>query len=235
MEKETCAICGGKAGWTGDSLRTGERICSKCKMKLPGFIKKPKKFTLEEAQKIVGEKEEKEKEGAIRGVIGKINQKANKAADDNLRESGEGVAEKEIIVTTGDLREDYEIIGPVFFQVSNKGLFSSALSRLVKKYKAKMEQKKKDGQLSERRMDWGIFYGEWSFGMENDFDKAFFVAIEELKERARILEGDAVIFIRQDIDLDTTDFQFFYLQAYGTVVRFRLAEDEGESRHKHEL
>lgn len=28
-----------------------------------------------------------------------------------------------VIVTTGDLKEDYEIIGPVYFQVSNKGLF----------------------------------------------------------------------------------------------------------------
>ena len=41
-----------------------------------------------------------------------------------------------IIVTTGDLKEDYEIIGPVFFQVSNKGLFSSTLSELINKYPA---------------------------------------------------------------------------------------------------
>ena len=32
----------------------------------------------------------------------------------------------EVIVTTCDLKEDYEIIGPVFYQISNKGLFSSS-------------------------------------------------------------------------------------------------------------
>lgn len=37
-----------------------------------------------------------------------------------------------IIVTTGDLKDDYEIIGPVYFQISNKGLFSSALSSYEK-------------------------------------------------------------------------------------------------------
>ena len=37
----------------------------------------------------------------------------------------------EIIVTTGDLKQEYEVIGPVYFQVSNKGLFSSALSKLI--------------------------------------------------------------------------------------------------------
>ncbi|MGI6327648.1 MAG: hypothetical protein ACOX1I_01595 [Dethiobacteria bacterium] len=36
---------------------------------------------------------------------------------------------KNILVTTGDLKEEYEIIGPVYFQVSNKGLISSQLSK----------------------------------------------------------------------------------------------------------
>ncbi len=40
-----------------------------------------------------------------------------------------------IIVTTADLKEDYEVIGPVYFQISNKGFFSSALSKLAKKYR----------------------------------------------------------------------------------------------------
>lgn len=35
-----------------------------------------------------------------------------------------------IIVTTGDLHKDYQVLGPVYFQVSNKGLFSSALGKL---------------------------------------------------------------------------------------------------------
>ena len=50
-----------------------------------------------------------------------------------------------ITVTTGDLKSNYEIIGPVFFQVSNKGLFGSALGTLVKKYKAQLDERKKSG------------------------------------------------------------------------------------------
>lgn len=123
-----------------------------------------------------------------------------------------------VIVTTGDLKEDYEIIGPVYFQVSNKGLFSSSLSDLVNKYSAEIEDMKNSALMSERRSDWGFLWGEYSVG-QNDFEKAFFVATQELKKRALILGGDAVVSMRQDIDLDTSGFQYFYLQMYGTVVK----------------
>jgi hypothetical protein len=36
-----------------------------------------------------------------------------------------------------------------------------------------------------------------------------------------LLGAHAVIGMRQDIDLDTTAFQYFYLQMYGTAVKFR--------------
>lgn len=123
-----------------------------------------------------------------------------------------------VIVTTGDLKEDYEIIGPVFFQVSNKGIFSSTLSELVNKYSAEIEEMKNNALMSERRTDWGFLWGEYSVG-QNDFEKAFFVATQELKKRALMLGGDAVVSMRQDIDLDTSGFQYFYLQMYGTVVK----------------
>ena len=56
---------------------------------------------------------------------------------------------------------------------------------------------------------------------QNDFDKAFFIAVQELKSRASILEADAIVSMRQDIDLDTNGFQHFYLQMYGTAVKFK--------------
>ena len=62
------------------------------------------------------------------------------------------------------------------------------------------------------------WYGEFSVG-QSDFEKAFFVAVEELKKRAALLGADAIIGMRQDIDLDTNTFQFFYLQMYGTAVK----------------
>lgn len=47
-----------------------------------------------------------------------------------------------IIVSTGDIKLDYEIIGPVYFSVSNKGLFGSQLGNLIKKYKGEIEELK---------------------------------------------------------------------------------------------
>lgn len=148
---------------------------------------------------------------------------AKEAAEQKAAEAKQKAAEyrekvNAVIVTTGDLKEDYEIIGPVFFQVSNKGIFSSTLSELVNKYSAEIEEMKNHALMSERRSDWGFLWGEYSVG-QNDFEKAFFVATQELKKRAVMLGGDAVVSMRQDIDLDTSGFQYFYLQMYGTVVK----------------
>lgn len=148
---------------------------------------------------------------------------AKEAAEERAAEAKQKAAEyrqkvNAVIVTTGDLKEDYEIIGPVFFQVSNKGIFSSTLSELVNKYSAEIEEMKNNALMSERRSDWGFLWGEYSVG-QNDFEKAFFVATQELKKRALMLGGDAVVSMRQDIDLDTSGFQYFYLQMYGTVVK----------------
>lgn len=148
---------------------------------------------------------------------------AKEAAEQKAAEAKQRAAEyrqkvNAVIVTTGDLKEDYEIIGPVYFQVSNKGIFSSTLSELVNKYSAEIEEMKNNALMSERRTDWGFLWGEYSVG-QNDFEKAFFVATQELKKRALMLGGDAVVSMRQDIDLDTSGFQYFYLQMYGTVVK----------------
>ena len=127
---------------------------------------------------------------------------------------------KDIIVTTMDMNHrPYEIIGPVYFQVSNKGLFSSALSKLMKQYEAEIVQMKKDNTMSQERADWGFLWGEWSVG-QTDFEKAFYIATEELKKRAQMLGADAIIGLKEDTDLDTQGFQFFYMQMYGTAIKF---------------
>lgn len=148
---------------------------------------------------------------------------AKEAAEERAAEAKQKAVEyrqkvNAVIVTTGDLKDNYEIIGPVFFQVSNKGIFSSTLRELVNKYSAEIEEMKNHALMSERRSDWGFLWGEYSVG-QNDFEKAFFVATQELKKRAVMLGGDAVVSMRQDIDLDTSGFQYFYLQMYGTVVK----------------
>ena len=75
-----------------------------------------------------------------------------------------------IIVTTGDLKNDYDVIGPVYFSVSNKGLFGSQLSSLIKKYKSEINKLKEESLLNPERADWGVLWGEFSAG-QNDFDK----------------------------------------------------------------
>lgn len=124
-----------------------------------------------------------------------------------------------VIVTTGDINRPYEILGPVYFQVSNKGLFGSALSKLVAQYQSEIAHMRKQGTMSGDRTDWGFLYGEWSVG-QSDFEKAFFIATEELKKRGEMVGADAIIGMRQDIDMDTNGFAFFYLQMYGTAVKF---------------
>jgi hypothetical protein len=121
------------------------------------------------------------------------------------------------------VRQDYEVLGPVYFQVSNKGLFGSHFSRLEKGYSDALRQWAESGQSSGARPGLGdvilAFAGEWSVG-HSKFDRAFYIGVEELKKRASRLGADAIIFVRQDIDLDTSGFQYFYLQIYGTAVRF---------------
>lgn len=127
---------------------------------------------------------------------------------------------KNILVTTADIHQPYEIIGPVYFQISNKGLFSSQLGKLKKQYEDELKELKATGQTTEKRNDWGALYGEFSVG-QNDFDTAFFIAVQEIKKRAALLGADAIVGMSQDIDLDTQAFANFYLQMYGTAVRFK--------------
>ena len=130
-----------------------------------------------------------------------------------------------IPVTTGDLKENYDIIGLVYFQMSSKG---KALKKLIENYdeilteKTQHEQSPKVGIGSELAR--AFFLGELSFGMSNKFESAFFISVEELKYRAHQLGADAVINMRQDIDLDTKVWQHFYMQMYGTAVKIRSAE-----------
>lgn len=125
---------------------------------------------------------------------------------------------KDIIVTTGDIRQEYEIIRPIFFQVSNKGFFSSKFDALAKKYERDLKELEQNSKSVVGEIGMRLLLGEFSVG-EDNFEKAFFMATEELKRKALACGADAIIHIRQDIDLDTNGFQYFYLQMYGTAVK----------------
>ncbi len=134
-------------------------------------------------------------------------------------QNGLNFSRQSIIVTTGDIKQNYEIIGPVYFQVSNKGLFSNQVLQLSNEYRSEIAQMRSSGQIGEFKIDWSFLYGDWTVG-QSLFEQAFYVAVQELKKRAMLLNADGIIAMRQDIDLDTTGFQFFYLQMYGTAVKF---------------
>lgn len=125
-----------------------------------------------------------------------------------------------VFVTTGDWYEPYEVIGPVYYQISNRGIFSTPISKKINEYSAMFANMRQNNTLSKRNKDLGFLYGNYDVG-SNDFEIAFFIATEELKKKARYLGADAVICMRQDIDIETEHINNFYLQMYGTAIKFK--------------
>ncbi len=128
-----------------------------------------------------------------------------------------------IIVTTGDLKETYQIIQPVFVQISNKGVLKNQYEQLELKYNKLLRELQEKGLLpadsvSKKR-------GSLSNSSENldvtghRMEKAFYIALEEIKLRAERLGGEAVVYMRYETDLLTNPNIEFYLQMYGTVVK----------------
>ena len=129
---------------------------------------------------------------------------------------------KDVIVTTADLHENYQIIGPVYFQLNNAG---NSFSSHRAKYAKMLDSLQKSGlgsndQSSGLELFTVLFLDAREGGVgHSQFDEAFFIAVEELKIRAALLKADAIIGMRHDLDLDTNGWQHFYLQIYGTAVR----------------
>jgi len=127
-------------------------------------------------------------------------------------------------VSTGDIPGKYEIIGPVYFQLSNKpeGLGESPLSNYKELYAEEIEQlvsSEEGRKMDDGTLTWACAWGQWCLG-QSHFDIAFFIAVEELKKRADMIGADGIIFMRHDVDLNLEAYQFFNLQMYGTAVKF---------------
>ena len=125
----------------------------------------------------------------------------------------------EVIVTTADLKQDYEVIGPVYFQLSNKGMFGGDdIGNYKRKHQDWLIEQRRNAQIRSTPKGWGLLFAEKAVG-QSEFDVAFFIAVLELKIRATMLGGDAVIGMRQQVNIDTVGVQGFYLQMYGTAVK----------------
>lgn len=121
-------------------------------------------------------------------------------------------------VSTADSTIPYEIVGPVYYQINNRGLLSNEVILKIHEYADYFEDL--NNMLSNGKNDFGWLYGNYSVG-ENYFDRAFYIAVEELKKRAVLLGADAIICMRQDIDIETERQNNFYLQMYGTAIKYK--------------
>lgn len=119
-----------------------------------------------------------------------------------------------IVVTTCDINRPYEILGPVYVQISNVG-FKSSLSKLEEEYEQRLADMENKGTAT--KFSWRDS-STWAW--QTRFERAFFIATEEIKLRASVMGADAVIGMRQDIDLEGDGSSYFYLQMYGTAVKF---------------
>ena len=129
-------------------------------------------------EEIEEEERKKEEEAREREKIKQINER-----------------KKHFIVTTADLKQDYEVVSPVYIQVNNR---SNSYKNLEKKYNEYLQDLQNAGQRSNDSPS-GIELLEVLFlnpGADNghsNFDAAFYIAVEELKERAILLGADAIV------------------------------------------
>ena len=119
--------------------------------------------------------------------------------------------QKEIIITTMDWNQrPYEVIGTVYFQVRNSG---KPHRELMKFYKSKLDDMREAEKMPHTPK--GLF--NWT---GSELEECFFIGQEELKNRARILGADAIIGFKEDTDFPWESQSLFFMQMYGTAVRF---------------
>lgn len=120
-----------------------------------------------------------------------------------------------IIVTTENIDQKYQIIGPVNYQISNESIFFiDEISVKIKEYVTSMSEMQKAGVKFDMD-DWGILYRSCLEGSQQ-FEQAFYIAVQELKKKAVLLGANAIVGMKQNIDYDKNRFM---LQVYGTAVK----------------
>lgn len=146
---------------------------------------------------------------------------------------------QKIFVTTTDIKREYDIIGPVFYQINDAGS-GKMIFQKQKEYRSVINALKDQNQLVNQNASITESIGALSGMIElfstgdisastkdllgnghNQFDEAFFISVEELKKHAYYMGADAVIGMKEELNLDTNGFQHFYMQMYGTAVKFK--------------
>lgn len=146
---------------------------------------------------------------------------------------------QKIFVTTTDIKREYDIIGPVFYQINDAGS-GKMIFQKQKEYRSVINALKDQNQLVNQNTSITESIGALSGMIElfstgdisastkdllgnghNQFDEAFFISVEEIKKRAYYMGADAIIGMKEELNLDTNGFQHFYMQMYGTAVKFK--------------
>lgn len=146
---------------------------------------------------------------------------------------------QKIFVTTADIKREYDIIGPVFYQINDAGS-GKMIFQKQKEYRSVINALKDQNQLVNQNASITESIGALSGMIElfstgdisastkdllgnghSQFDEAFFISVEELKKRAYYMGADAIIGMKEELNLDTNGFQHFYMQMYGTAVKFK--------------
>lgn len=146
---------------------------------------------------------------------------------------------QKIFVTTTDIKREYDIIGPVFYQINDAGS-GKMIFQKQKEYRSVINALKDQNQLVNQNASITESIGALSGMIElfstgdipsstkdllgnghTQFDEAFFISVEELKKRAYYMGADAIIGMKEELNLDTNGFQHFYMQMYGTAVKFK--------------
>ena len=146
---------------------------------------------------------------------------------------------QKIFVTTTDIKREYDIIGPVFYQINDAGS-GKMIFQKQKEYCSVINALKDQNQLVNQNASITESIGALSGMIElfstgdisastkdllgnghTQFDEAFFISVEELKKRAYYMGADAIIGMKEELNLDTNGFHHFYMQMYGTAVKFK--------------
>lgn len=228
MEKVVyyCPNC----GKTVSRLKGNKDNCSNCNGKM---IQTP--IDVEEWKALTGDKKESIKlEISSYGVPEYSGEPLS-----DLKHRHDLIQIQKIFVTTTDIKREYDIIGPVFYQINDAGS-GKMIFQKQKEYRSVINALKDQNQLVNQNASITESIGALSGMIElfstgdisastkdllgnghNQFDEAFFISVEEIKKRAYYMGADAIIGMKEELNLDTNGFQHFYMQMYGTAVKFK--------------
>jgi len=128
-----------------------------------------------------------------------------------------------IKVSTTDIRKNYEVIGPVHFNIINNSVLANPMSNLFSSYE-KSRPEIADASVKASTLNgWSSIYGRMCHDL-SDYDKAFYVCVQELKKRAFLLGANAVIGMSYKMEFYADSSSYSYMQMCGTAIR--ITEDD---------